>query len=138
MKFSRQEYWRGLPFPSLGDLPDPEIEPMSPTWQEESLPLSHLGSPYLIHTNTLIELNKGRYIYIYIKLLISTFLISVFLAHHPLFLTTSINRRPVGMLPQVLLSPLPLTHMLLGGGWGWRVEGLSEKECNKVAGNYKK
>ena len=27
--FSRQEYWRGLPFPPPGDLPDPEIEPLS-------------------------------------------------------------------------------------------------------------
>jgi len=31
MGFSRQEYWSGLPFPSLGDLPDPGIEPISPT-----------------------------------------------------------------------------------------------------------
>ena len=30
MGFSRQEYWSGLPFPSLGDLPDPGIEPGSP------------------------------------------------------------------------------------------------------------
>ena len=30
MGFSRQEYWSGLPSPSPGDLPDPEIEPMSP------------------------------------------------------------------------------------------------------------
>ena len=29
MGFSRQEYWSGLPFPSLGDLPNPGIEPMS-------------------------------------------------------------------------------------------------------------
>ena len=29
--FSRQEYWSGLPFPSPGDLPDPWIEPGSPT-----------------------------------------------------------------------------------------------------------
>ena len=28
---SRQEYWSGLPFPSPGDLPNPEIEPRSPT-----------------------------------------------------------------------------------------------------------
>ena len=27
MGFSRQEYWRGLPFPSPGDLPNPGIEP---------------------------------------------------------------------------------------------------------------
>ena len=31
MGFSRQEYWNGLPFPSPGDLPDPGIEPGSPT-----------------------------------------------------------------------------------------------------------
>ena len=30
MGFFKQEYWDGLPFPHLGDLPDPEIEPMSP------------------------------------------------------------------------------------------------------------
>ena len=29
MGFSRQEYWRGLPFPSPGDLPNPRIEPTS-------------------------------------------------------------------------------------------------------------
>ena len=27
---SQQEYWSGLPFPPLGDLPDPGIEPASP------------------------------------------------------------------------------------------------------------
>ena len=26
MGFPRQEYWSGLPFPSLGDLPDPGIK----------------------------------------------------------------------------------------------------------------
>ena len=31
MGFSRQEYWSGLPFPSLGDLLNPGIEPGSPT-----------------------------------------------------------------------------------------------------------
>ena len=30
MGFPRQEYWSGLPFPSLGDLSDPRIEPTSP------------------------------------------------------------------------------------------------------------
>ena len=40
MGFSRQEYWSGLPFPSLGDLPDPGIEPRSPAFQADSL-LSH-------------------------------------------------------------------------------------------------
>ena len=30
MGFSRHEYWRGLSFPSPGDLPDPGIKPASP------------------------------------------------------------------------------------------------------------
>ena len=30
MEFSRQEYWSRLAFPSLGDLPDSEIESASP------------------------------------------------------------------------------------------------------------
>ena len=30
MRFSKQEYWSGLPFPSPGYLPDPGIEPGSP------------------------------------------------------------------------------------------------------------
>ena len=30
VKFSRQEYWSRLPFPPPGDLPDPEIETVSP------------------------------------------------------------------------------------------------------------
>ena len=29
MEFSKQEYWSGLPLPIPGDLPNPEIEPMS-------------------------------------------------------------------------------------------------------------
>ena len=35
MGFFRQEYWSGLPFPSPGELPDPGIEPKSPTLQED-------------------------------------------------------------------------------------------------------
>ena len=31
MGFSRQEYWSGLPCPSLGDLPDPRIKSTSLT-----------------------------------------------------------------------------------------------------------
>ena len=39
MEFSRQEYWSGLPFPSPGDLPDPGIEPESPTLQGNCWPI---------------------------------------------------------------------------------------------------
>ena len=35
--FPKQEYWSGLSFPSAGDLPDPRIEPGSPTLKADSL-----------------------------------------------------------------------------------------------------
>ena len=50
MGFFRQEYWNGLTYLPPGDLPDPGIKPtssMSPALQEDSLPLSHRGSPVL-------------------------------------------------------------------------------------------
>jgi len=37
MRFPRQEYWSGLPFPSPEDLPDPGIKPMSPALKADSL-----------------------------------------------------------------------------------------------------
>ena len=44
-EFSRQECWRGLPFPPPGDLPNPRIELGSLGLQADCLSLSHLGSP---------------------------------------------------------------------------------------------
>ena len=45
--FSRQQYWSGLPFPSPGDLPDPEVEPRSPVlWLP---PFELLGKPIMWH-----------------------------------------------------------------------------------------
>ena len=53
MEVSRQEYWSGLPFPSPGDLPDPGIEPGSPSLQADAL----LSEPQKIkQTNKKIEL----------------------------------------------------------------------------------
>ena len=37
MRFSRREYWIGLPFPSPRDLADPGIEPGSPALQVDAL-----------------------------------------------------------------------------------------------------
>ena len=45
VEFSRQEYWSGLPFPSPGDIPDPEMEPGSLALQADSLPSEPLGKP---------------------------------------------------------------------------------------------
>ena len=45
MKFPRQEYWSGLPCPSLGDLPNPGIKPRSPALQADSLATEPSGKP---------------------------------------------------------------------------------------------
>ena len=45
MKFSRQEYWSGLPFPPPGCLPDPGIEPGSPALQADTSPSEPPGKP---------------------------------------------------------------------------------------------
>ena len=41
----RQEYWSGLPSPFPGDLPDPGIEPGSPSLRADIYRLNHQGSP---------------------------------------------------------------------------------------------
>ena len=48
MEFSRQEYWSGLPCPPPGDLPNPGIEPRSPTLQVDSLLSEPPGSPRIL------------------------------------------------------------------------------------------
>ena len=45
MRFHRQEYWSGLPFPSPGDLPLPGIEPGSPALHADSSPTEPSGKP---------------------------------------------------------------------------------------------
>ena len=45
MRFSRQEYWSGLPCPPAGDLPDPGIKPASFT--SSALAGMPPGKPYL-------------------------------------------------------------------------------------------
>ena len=52
-EFSRQEYWRGLPFPAPGDLPDLWIKPRSPALQADAL-LSELPGKPLFYIYTYI------------------------------------------------------------------------------------
>ena len=46
-EFSRQEYWSGLQFPPLGDLPNSGTEPRSPTLVENPLPSEPLDFIYM-------------------------------------------------------------------------------------------
>ena len=48
MRSSRQEHCSGLPFPSAEDLPDPGIEPRSPTLQTDVLPSESPGNSCLL------------------------------------------------------------------------------------------
>ena len=48
MGFPRQIHWIRLPFPAPGDPPNPGMEPVSPAWQVNSLPLSHRGNKHLV------------------------------------------------------------------------------------------
>ena len=46
-RFSRREYWSGLPCPLPGDLTDPGIKPGSPALQADSLTSEPLGNIYV-------------------------------------------------------------------------------------------
>ena len=46
MEFSKQEYWRELPFPPPGDLSNLGIKPGSPALQADSLPFKPPGKPH--------------------------------------------------------------------------------------------
>ena len=47
MRFSRQEYWSGLPLLSPGDLPDPGIEPRSPALESDALTSEPPGKQFI-------------------------------------------------------------------------------------------
>ena len=49
-EFSRQEYWSVLASPTSGDLPDPGMEPGSPTLQADSFPSKLPGKPAYVYT----------------------------------------------------------------------------------------
>ena len=46
-EFSRQAYWRELPFHTPGNLPNPRIKPRTPALRADSLPSKPPGSPTL-------------------------------------------------------------------------------------------
>ena len=77
--FSRQQCWSGLPFPSPGDLPDPGLEPGSPTLQADTLPSESPGKPVL-YNKTLLFIHP---IYTTLPLLIPNSQFFPFLPHFP-------------------------------------------------------
>ena len=59
MGFPRQENWSGLLFPSPGDIPDPEIKPMSPELADRFS--THLAS-WEAQVDITIHIYAGAYI----------------------------------------------------------------------------
>ena len=61
----------GLPIPSPGDLPNPGIEPRSPTWQADSLPAEPPGSswrsgqPLLVSGSLSLSLSEVVIVYVH-------------------------------------------------------------------------
>jgi len=49
MGFSRQEYWGGLSFLSPEDLPDPGVEPRSPSLEADTLTSEPPGKPSKVY-----------------------------------------------------------------------------------------
>ena len=54
MRFSRQEYWSGLPFPSPGDLPDSGIKPGFPALAGGFFTTVPPGKPLCLNRRVLI------------------------------------------------------------------------------------
>ena len=82
VEFSQQEYWSGLPFLTLGDLPDPGIKlasPVSPALERDSLPLSYWGSPFSYAC--IFYFSKVTPCYIYQCLVNCFYHLSVFCGH---------------------------------------------------------
>ena len=62
-QFAGQEYWSGLPFPSLGDLPNPGIKPGSLALQADSLPSESPGKPkFASSTYQMMEFGITRFV----------------------------------------------------------------------------
>ena len=76
--FSGQEYWSGLLFASLGDLPDPGIEPGSPSLQPLSSPSLHEMFPCISNSLEDIPSLSHSVVFLYFFALITEegFLIS--------------------------------------------------------------
>ena len=59
MEFSRQEYWSGKPFSSLGDLPNLGIKPESPALQTDSLLSEPPGKPMGVERGEVYRMRRG-------------------------------------------------------------------------------
>ena len=60
MEFSRPEYWKRLLFPTPGDLPNPEIEPMSPALSGGFFTTEPPGKPFFLNQLS-VDVHLGHF-----------------------------------------------------------------------------
>ena len=63
MACSREEYWKGLPLPSPGEPPHPEVELVFPAMHADSLPTGPPGK--LLYTYVCVCVCIYIYVYVY-------------------------------------------------------------------------
>ena len=113
MRFSRQGYWSGLPFPSPGDLPNLGIEPIFPALQAGFLPTElNDGQPKKLETQSWPE-EKNQQVYTCTRPLISGF-------------TDDIKNKPIS-----LIYNIPLPDLLRRGSHS-EVLGVSNADTKCV------
>ena len=77
MGFFRQEYWSGLPFPPPGNFPDPEIEPVSPALQVDSLAFGEAS----FKLPSIMYLNKHRIMLYHASFIEQHFSVTILFLH---------------------------------------------------------
>ena len=130
MGFFRQEYWSRLPFPTPRDLPDPWIKhasPASPALQADSLPLSHLRSPFLLHL--------GHHRALVFPVLYRRFSLVIYFIHrvNNVYMSIPISQFIPPLFPclvSIHLFSISVSLFLLCAGkdWGQEEKGAAEDE----------
>ena len=66
-RFSRQEYWSGLPFPPPGDLPDPGMELMSPALAGTVFTIEPPGVPLIFFFRVKQNNSPWKFFFFFLK-----------------------------------------------------------------------
>ena len=108
MEFSRPGHWSGSPFPSPGDLSNPEIEPRSPILQAGSLPAEPAGKSSIYLTTYLFAHLSPNYVSVSLSMKIPIYLVYQVDTYLP-YLTTYLATSLPTYLSIYLIAYLP-TH----------------------------
>ena len=131
MGFSRQEYWRGLPFSPPGDLPYPGMGPSVLALQADALPLSHQRSPSKVrgqaekHPNQEARNQTRRAVAVLWPLLVC------FMAQTPV-LAQTFQQRQIDFLERLLSLPQSIGSLQVGHDWATSLSCIGEGNGNPL------